>query len=78
VVLVSRLRAALERLNPALPSEAIAAAVDELTRSRSAMSPTAANRKVRQLLREGVKASMPDRDPLLARLLSGQVALERA
>jgi type I restriction enzyme R subunit len=31
VVLVSRLRAALERLNPALPPEAITAAVDELT-----------------------------------------------
>jgi type I restriction enzyme R subunit len=32
VVLVSRLRAALERLNPALPPEAIIAAIDELTR----------------------------------------------
>jgi type I restriction enzyme R subunit len=31
-VLVSRLRAALKRLNPALPFEAITAAVDELTR----------------------------------------------
>jgi type I restriction enzyme R subunit len=31
VVLVSRLRAALERLNPALPSEDITAAVNELT-----------------------------------------------
>ena len=38
VVLVSRLRAALERLNPALQPEAITAAVDELTRDRSAMS----------------------------------------
>ena len=38
LVLVSRLRAALERLNPALPPEAITAAVDELTRDRSAMS----------------------------------------
>ncbi len=44
VVLVSRLRAALERLNAsrmglhALPPEAITAAVDELTRDRSAMS----------------------------------------
>jgi type I restriction enzyme R subunit len=36
VVLVSRLRAALERLNPALPSQAITAAVDELTYDRSA------------------------------------------
>ena len=31
VVLVSRLRAALERLNPVLPPEAITAAVDALT-----------------------------------------------
>ena len=38
VVLVSRLRAALERLNPALPPEASTAAVDELTRDRSAMN----------------------------------------
>jgi type I restriction enzyme, R subunit len=33
VVLVSRLRAALERLNPALPPEAITATVDELKRA---------------------------------------------
>ena len=45
VVLVSRLRAALERLNPTLPPEAITAAIDELTRDRSAMSLPAANRK---------------------------------
>ena len=44
VVLASRLRAALERLNAsrmghyALPPEGITAAVDELTRDRSAMS----------------------------------------
>jgi type I restriction enzyme, R subunit len=43
VVLVCLLRAALERLNPALPPEAISAAVDELTRDRSAMSLEAAN-----------------------------------
>ena len=38
VVLAARLRVALEKLNPTLPSEAITAAVDELTRDRSAMS----------------------------------------
>ena len=38
MVLLSRLRAALERLNPALPPEAITAAVDELTRDGSTMS----------------------------------------
>lgn len=32
VVIVPRLRAALEKLNPTLPREAIAAAIDELTR----------------------------------------------
>jgi len=48
VVLIPRLRAALERLNPTLPPEAVSAAVEELTRDRSAMSLVAAKR-------EGVK-----------------------
>ncbi|MEI6198047.1 MAG: type I restriction endonuclease, partial [Verrucomicrobiota bacterium] len=60
VVLVSRLRAALERLNPALPPEAITAAVDELTRNRSAMSLEAANREVYRLLKEGIPVSVLD------------------
>ena len=62
VVLVSRLRAALTRLNPALPPEAITAAVDELTRDRSAMSLEAANREVYLLLKEGIKVSVPDKE----------------
>ena len=62
VVLVSRLRAALERLNPALPTEAITAATDELTRDRSAMSLEAANREVYLLLKEGIKVSVPDKE----------------
>jgi type I restriction enzyme R subunit len=61
VVLVSRLRAELERLNPVLPSEAIISAVDELTRDRSAMLLEAANREVYLLLKEGIKVSVPDR-----------------
>src|ERR1039457_31699 len=60
VVLVSRLRAALVKLNPALPPEAINAAVDELTRDRSAMSLEAANHEVYLLLKEGIKVSVPD------------------
>lgn len=44
VVLVARLRTALARLNPELPSGAITIAIDELTRNRSAMSLAAANR----------------------------------
>ena len=55
VVVVSRLRAALERLNPALPPEATTAAVDELTRDRSAMSLEAANREIHLLLKEGIR-----------------------
>ncbi len=62
VVLVPRLRAALYKLNPALPAEAITAAVDELTRDRSAMSLEAANREVYLLLKEGIKVSVPDRE----------------
>ena len=44
VVLVSRLRATLVMLNPALLPEAITAAVDELTRDCSAMSLEATDR----------------------------------
>jgi len=62
VVLVSRLRAALVKLNPVLPPEAITAAVDELTRDRSAMSLEAANREVYLLLKEGIKVSVPDKE----------------
>src|ERR1039457_2156 len=62
VVLVSRLRAALARLNPDLPPEAITAAVDDLTRDRSAMSLEAANHEVYLLLKEGIKVSVPDTD----------------
>lgn len=60
VVLAGRLRAALSRFNRTLPPEAIAAAVDELTRDRSAMSVEAANREVYALLKEGVPVSVPD------------------
>jgi type I restriction enzyme R subunit len=60
VVLVSRLRAALVKLNPLLPPEAITTAVDELIRDRSAMSLEAANREVYQLLKDGIKVSIPD------------------
>ena len=62
VVLASRLRAALVRLNPMLPPEAIAAALDELTRDRSAMSLEAANREIYLLLKEGIRVSVPDRE----------------
>lgn len=57
VVLIQRLRPALERLNPDVPSEAIDLAIEELTRDRSAMSLSAANREVYRLLRDGKHVS---------------------
>ena len=62
VVLVPRLRASLNKLNPALPPEAINSALDELARDRSAMSLEAANREVYGLLKEGIAVSVPDRE----------------
>jgi type I restriction enzyme R subunit len=71
VVLVSRLRAALERLNPALPPEAITSAVDELTRDRSAMSLPAANREIYALIKDGIRVSIaaPEDSPSSPALL---------
>ena len=62
VVLVPRLRAALERLNPAAPPEAIALAIESLTRNRATMSLVAANREVYDLLKTGIPVSVPDRE----------------
>jgi len=72
-VLVSRLRAALERLNPVLPPEAITAAVDELTRDRSAMSLPAANREIYALIKDGIRVSIaqPEDSPSSPALLPG-------
>jgi type I restriction enzyme R subunit len=60
VVLVPTLRAALEKLNPQLPAEAVTEAVEELVRDRSAMSLAAANQDVWALLRDGVRVSVPN------------------
>lgn len=62
VVLDGRLRAALARLNPALPTDALDAAVADLTRDRGAMTPAAANRELWTLLRDGVPVQVPDRE----------------
>jgi type I restriction enzyme R subunit len=52
--LPTRLQAALERLNPGLPPEAITMAADALTEPRSAMLPIAANQALMDLLVNGV------------------------
>jgi type I restriction enzyme, R subunit len=55
VILVPKLKSALEKLNPSLDSEAINLAIEELSRDRSAMSLVQANREVYKLLKDGVK-----------------------
>ena len=55
VVLRQRLLAALRKLNPDLPAEALQQAIDILTRDRSALSAVEANREVYRLLKDGVK-----------------------
>jgi type I restriction enzyme R subunit len=62
VVLVSRLRPALQRLNPDLPMEAIEGAVEEICRDRTALSLAEANREIDKLLKQGVKVSFPDQE----------------
>ena len=63
VVLLQRLRPALEKLNPKLPPEGITQAIDVLTRDRSAMgSIVAANRDVHALLKHGVKVRVAEPD----------------
>src|SRR5437762_62779 len=58
VVLPSRLRPALERLNPEAAKEAIEQAIEELTRDRHAMSPAQANREIYKHLKNGVKVTL--------------------
>ena len=60
VVLTSRLRPALERLNQGLPAVAFDLAIEELTRDRSAMSLARANSEVYRLIKDGVKVRIPD------------------
>ncbi|WP_026987166.1 type I restriction endonuclease subunit R [Fodinicurvata fenggangensis] len=60
VVLTSRLRTALAKLNPTLSSDAIEQAVEELKRDRSKLIQVNANQEIYILLRDGVKVEVPD------------------
>lgn len=60
VVLEGRLRSALCKLNPDLPSEAINLVVEELARDRSKLLPVNANQEVYRLLKDGVPVSVTD------------------
>jgi type I restriction enzyme R subunit len=65
VVLVSRLRPMLERLNPDAAKEAIDDAIEQLTRHRRAMTPAQANREIYKLIKNGVRVmrSAPSPQP---------------
>jgi len=60
VMLVSRLKPAIEKLNPALPPQTIDLAIEEILRDRSRMSLAAANREVYDFIKNGVRVEIPD------------------
>jgi type I restriction enzyme R subunit len=60
VVLVPRLRAALERLNPVIAPEGIQQAIEQLTEDRSTLHPVLANREIYRLLKDGVRVMVQD------------------
>src|SRR3989441_9381362 len=55
VVLEWRLKAALEKLNPEVPSLALDLAIDELTKDRSVLSSVRANQEIYKLLKDGIR-----------------------
>jgi type I restriction enzyme R subunit len=61
VVLVARLRPALQKLNPRLPPQAIDAAIEALTRDLVTLSPARANQTMYQLIKNGVSVRYQDR-----------------
>lgn len=60
VILKTRLREALLRLNPDVSIESVHQAIEELTRDRSRMSAVAANREIYHLLKNGVRVPAPE------------------
>src|SRR5690349_9699436 len=59
VILTRRLRAELERLNPDLPADAYAQAIEQLARDRSKQLAVNANRDIYDLIKDGVKVTVP-------------------
>ena len=60
VILTRRLRAALQTLNPGLPADAYAQAIEQIAQDRSKQIAVNANRDVYRLLKNGVKVKVPD------------------
>src|SRR5690606_15737983 len=62
VVLISKLKPALQKLNPHLPNEAIDDAIEIITADRNILNPAVANKDIYKLMRDGVKISFQDKD----------------
>ena len=62
VILVPRLRKALERINPGYPASAYDQAIEQLTEDRSTQIPVNANQAFYKLLRDRVKVEITDDD----------------
>jgi len=62
VILPNRLKAALQKLNPTIPSSGITQAIEQLIQDRSKMIPVNANREFYLLLKKGVKVKVTDDD----------------
>jgi type I restriction enzyme, R subunit len=60
VILTRRLRLALIALNPGLPADAYAQAIEQVARDRSKQIAVNANRDLYRLLKDGVKVKVPD------------------
>ena len=62
VFLIRRLRAAIERLNPGMPAEAVEQTVTEITRPRTVMHYARANQQIHALMRDRVEVSVRQED----------------
>src|SRR5215211_6411845 len=60
IVLIHRLRDALQHLNPSIPDDIREEALAAVTKDRSVMDPTRANREIYSLLRDGYSAEWRD------------------
>ena len=58
VVLVPRLKDAIKKFNPTLPETSVTLAIEELTKDRSTLNLTVANKEIYKSLRDGVKVSV--------------------
>lgn len=62
VVLVPRLKAALKKFNSNIPEASIDLAIEEMTKSRSTLNSTVANREIYKAIRDGVRVAVRKED----------------